>query len=356
MTTPIDIIIPVHDTPATSLDDCFTSLIRQAHGEWNAIVVDDGSDEETASHLDCLAKRETRIVVYHRPNKGVSAARNYGLTKARAPYIAFVDADDILRNSFLKEALEMMNKHGLDQVIGATKVTGGEKARVHAAKECRVVDVSNDPGLLQLGGYLLSYHTNRHNEYLGTSMMGRVFPKVFRRPLLNGIAFDESLSISEDTVFAIDALMNSKLIGVAPSIWYEYRNNPFSTTGSKRNLANRIRAMDNAAKAFGSRKGTRPVLDSSFDFRIAMILRRMVCLAAEVQGGEMEYNALSKLIEVGYYTEARRNLCSEGYRLSSAEWLFIKRACGPFANSSKALIDYMRIYRLFARFGRGLFM
>ena len=96
----ISIIIPIYNASAY-LKECLTSIQQQNYKEFEAICVDDGSKDESASIVNEFVKIDTRFKLFQQPNSGVSAARNLGLSKATAEYVCFIDADDVVDKDFL---------------------------------------------------------------------------------------------------------------------------------------------------------------------------------------------------------------------------------------------------------------
>lgn len=97
----VSVVIPAYGT-AHVIHETIASLQAQDFGDWEAIVVDDGSPDDMRSALACFAD-DPRIQVHHFENAGVSAARNRGIARAQGKYIAFLDSDDRLEPSYLRE-------------------------------------------------------------------------------------------------------------------------------------------------------------------------------------------------------------------------------------------------------------
>ncbi len=109
----VSIIIPVYNAEAF-LERCLDSLLAQSHTDWEAICVNDGSRDGSGSILDRYAAEDGRFRVIHKPNEGVSAARNLALETASGKYIAFVDSDDFLHPQCLGICVGLMEENGSD--------------------------------------------------------------------------------------------------------------------------------------------------------------------------------------------------------------------------------------------------
>jgi glycosyltransferase involved in cell wall biosynthesis len=85
----------------TTIKAALTSIQRQSHGDWECVVVDDGSADETAQIVGDIAATDTRIRLVRTPHYGVVHALNEGLEHCRAPFVARMDADDVMRRERL---------------------------------------------------------------------------------------------------------------------------------------------------------------------------------------------------------------------------------------------------------------
>lgn len=121
----VSIVVPVYRVEQY-LERCIQSIVKQTYTNLEIILVDDGSDDGCPEICDKWALQDKRIVVIHRENGGLSAARNSGIDIAKGEYIAFVDSDDFIAEDFI-EAL-----------YHACKLTDSEIA------QCRYEYVSGD--------------------------------------------------------------------------------------------------------------------------------------------------------------------------------------------------------------------
>jgi glycosyltransferase involved in cell wall biosynthesis len=102
----VSVIMPAYNA-AASIADAIHSLLRQEHANWELIVVDDGSSDQTAAVAASFADRRVRLL--KRPHRGVSAARNAGLEAMSGDAFAFLDADDTLTPTSLSSRLPILD-------------------------------------------------------------------------------------------------------------------------------------------------------------------------------------------------------------------------------------------------------
>ena len=101
----LSVIIPVYDSLST-LDRCVESVLQQNVDGMEVILVDDGSTDGSSALCDSIAAQNESVRVIHRPNGGLSAARNTGIQAAKGEWISFVDSDDALAPGTLNGNLE----------------------------------------------------------------------------------------------------------------------------------------------------------------------------------------------------------------------------------------------------------
>lgn len=97
----VSVIVPVYNVEKY-LDRCIESLIKQTYKDLEIILVDDGSPDNCGHLCDEWAKKDSRIVVYHKENGGLSDARNYGIDRCTGEYIAFADSDDYVAENYIE--------------------------------------------------------------------------------------------------------------------------------------------------------------------------------------------------------------------------------------------------------------
>ena len=114
----VSVIMPAYNVDAY-VRRAVQSLQRQSLDDFELLVVDDGSTDRTGQILDSMAERDIRINVFHTPNGGAPAARNYALDRARGTYVMFMDADDWIEPNMLHDMAKMADEHNLELAISA---------------------------------------------------------------------------------------------------------------------------------------------------------------------------------------------------------------------------------------------
>lgn len=101
----VSIVVPVYNT-AEYLPACLDSILAQSFTDFELILVDDGSTDDSLRICEAYAFRDARIRVFHQQNAGVSAARNLGVEQAQGDWLCYVDSDDVVLPAYLQDMLE----------------------------------------------------------------------------------------------------------------------------------------------------------------------------------------------------------------------------------------------------------
>ena len=207
----ISIIIPVYNAEMY-LDAVLTSVLDQSMHSYEVILVDDGSTDASSLICDRYSATDPRFRTIHKPNGGVSSARNAGLNLAKGEYVMFLDSDDAL----MPDALENMLKDGTDEdlVLGGYTVYVGDvpTRSVHPHKE-------------------RSYKGNEMTSFLDANirrnceMLDAPWAKLYRRRTIRDLRFCEDLSYAEDKLFVFGflSICNSARTCAAPVYAYHIR-------------------------------------------------------------------------------------------------------------------------------------
>ena len=173
------IIIPVYNS-SNYITRCLESIQKQTFANFECIIIDDGSTDNSLSICNEYNKSDPRFIIIHQENKGVSAARNTGLNAATGDYIVFVDSDDFIELNLLQEL----------------------KDNIQESKKA----------IVQYGFF--EWHNNSKSKRLfenpsfdiKAGNMGVVWRHAFPADLIGELRFDENLKGGEDYLFVNEAL------------------------------------------------------------------------------------------------------------------------------------------------------
>lgn len=214
MNSRVSIIVPIFNSE-NYLDACIDSVNSQNYPNWELILVDDGSTDNSSGIAKRWAKSDNRIKYYRTENRGVSSARNFGIERAESEFIMFLDSDDILNNTILDYMLSDID-NDIDFVA------------------CNIRNFSGIPDTDSSNNYIdiIKYFSLSvlYADLAKNQLLNPPFAKLFRRNIIeeHGIRFNSSLSLGEDFCFNLDYLdvINSGAL-IDCSLYY-YRNTPAS--------------------------------------------------------------------------------------------------------------------------------
>ena len=111
----ISIVVPMYNVEKY-LPECVDKLLDQTYKNLEIILVDDGSPDNCGKIADDYAKKDERVKVIHKPNGGLSDARNVGMDVATGEYLMFTDSDDFLFPSACEVLVNKIEKENADYV------------------------------------------------------------------------------------------------------------------------------------------------------------------------------------------------------------------------------------------------
>ena len=201
----VSLIVPIYNV-APWLNRCLDSILAQTRGDFQLILVDDGSTDACSAICDEYAAKDSRIQVIHKENGGLSSARNAGLEVADGEYICFIDSDDWLHPQYLELMLHFQRSGDYDLVICNHERTAVPVAGT-ICEPHRIV-----PRELDLEGI---YRQHRIKSY--------VWNKLYRRELIGDHRFIQQ-KIAEDAAFNGIVLGNWEHVRACyiPQVLYYY--------------------------------------------------------------------------------------------------------------------------------------
>ncbi|MCC8073748.1 MAG: glycosyltransferase [Clostridiales bacterium] len=201
----ISIIIPAYNS-AKFIENTINSVLQQTYKNFEIIVVNDGSSDNTLEVLENLRNRDNRIIIISQKNSGVSAARNTGLLNATGEFITFVDSDDSLPKNALETLVDKM-KDDVDFVIGSHNE----------------VKLTKKPHLETPSQYNKKTIKDNFREF--DRVIWWPWGKLFRKSIIekNNLSYDTSISYGEDHIFNLlySKYINNKIV-VTDKIVYNY--------------------------------------------------------------------------------------------------------------------------------------
>lgn len=218
----ISIIVPIYKAEKY-IERCINSLLSQTFENYEIILVDDGSPDNSGTICDKYSKENTKIRVIHKENGGVTSARRIGVENAKGEFIVFVDADDELQYDSLNQMFNVCKENKCDILVTA-------RTNVRPNKERKVLNKCE--GLLSNEKFI--FHLLKNNVSIAPH------PYMTKRSLFY---LSEALNIPKEITINEDLIMNIKLglkannIFVANSIdTYKYYYTPNSAGKQRKNL------------------------------------------------------------------------------------------------------------------------
>lgn len=232
----VSVVIPVYNAEKY-LSDCLDSIVKQ-NGDFEIIIVNDGSTDNSAKIIKEYAGKYKNIKVISQTNQGVSAARNAGIKIAQNRYITFVDSDDWLEPDAFSQAFQILSRDKPDVLLTGfydvydkewVRQTRGEQA----AGEVKGIAKFPTRKLDKLALFSPFRAQDAYSDlfYVGTGVRGQFFKNSFVKN--NNLSFPIKAKCVEDDVFVYRAFMHNPLISVLPAPIYDYRNRIDSISKAK---------------------------------------------------------------------------------------------------------------------------
>lgn len=239
----VSIIVPAYNAEG-SIAKCITSIIHQTYKNIEIIVVDDGSQDSTASIIDGLAKKHKNIKCFHQVNSGVSKARNIGLNNTQGEYVYFVDADDFLEKDTLMKLVKLSKITDVDLIAS------------------EIVDkygTSKTRGIYIKKNNFVALNKKSIAENMFYIRMGSAVGKLYKKSIIanNQLKFQENISLAEDLIFVHKYVMCCSSIAKIGSSNYFVVNKPVSL--SKMYLSNIELVIKEQVKIFEAIFETFPI-------------------------------------------------------------------------------------------------
>lgn len=285
----VSFIIPIYNVEKY-LSECVESILAQTYSDFEILLVDDGSPDNCPALCDEWARKDNRIKALHKPNGGLSDARNYGLDHAQGDYLVFVDSDDFwVEKDCLERLMNVVYAHPECDFIGFNCSYYYSDTKTY--KKWVAYNES------------LSVPTDK-NIVICSLVASGTFPmsaclKIIKRKSLSdiGLRFIKG-TIAEDIPWFIDLLEGSKKCMFVNQYIYAYRQNvagsitasgnPKSTSDLFAIVKNEVAKMKNRSIA----KDAKDALYSFLAYEFCILLTASSRMSKEMQKELMNYKWL----------------------------------------------------------------
>jgi glycosyltransferase involved in cell wall biosynthesis len=225
----ITIIVPVYNVEKY-LKRCLDSILKQTYSEFELIIVNDGSEDNSGKICDEYRIIDSRVKVIHKANGGLSDARNVGINSAKGKYITFIDSDDWVADKYLEVLYNLTLTYNAEISICDHLKTSVEKLFIVSSGVETILKTSNLQALEELYG---------PKAVVFTVAWGKLYDiRLFKEVRFPVGKIHEDEFIQHKLIYASNTIVytNSKLI-------YYYQRND-SITGNKENIKNKLDAIE----------------------------------------------------------------------------------------------------------------
>ena len=300
----ISIIIPIYNVERY-LPMCLESIVQQSFGDFEVIVIDDGSTDGSGAIAEEFAKKDQRFSVIHQSNNGMALARNVGLDVARGQFIAFVDGDDWVHPEMLEYLLSTLVKTGADIAMSDFIKTEDSNYRFSEYKELPQPQVFDGYTAIKL----LVENVR--------PIFSVVWNKLYDRNLIGNLRFSDI--VSEDSFFNMSVYAKSSVVSYLQIPLVSYRQREDSVTHNV-DFTYYIDKVESAFQGYGLvLRNSDSQLEEVFLWRW---LRYALNRLNKARGTEFESYAKQKITSVmtEYWPDAERLLPWNKRILLKAMW------------------------------------
>ena len=227
----ISVIIPAFNCE-NSITSTVESIFSSALTDYEIIIVNDGSTDNTASVCQSLCSKYSFIKYSEQQNSGVSAARNRGISIAAGEYIIFFDADDTAKENGFSECVEIIENEKPDILIFGMSFDYYKNGNSYRRDEL----VPEQNGLLNKNQIKAEFEC-----LYNTNSLSSACNKIYRRALItdNNILFNTNYFLMEDFLFSLECLKVCENIYCLPKALYYYKQSE-----NEKNAFNRLKRID----------------------------------------------------------------------------------------------------------------
>ena len=213
--TPVSVIVAIYNAEKT-LPRLLDSLRAQTMQDFEVLMIDDGSTDNSGAICDKYAESDKRFKPFHKPNEGIGATRRFGIEHATGEYTIHADADDWVEPDYLETLYEKAVSSKADMTICDIYFEEGWRS-VYKKEEPKTYDKE---GLIK--DYLLRLQKGSWNKLIRRSTYTQ-----------RGITYMDELSFSEDYIFNLQLLLSGISVAYVPKALYHYDISTFPVSASR---------------------------------------------------------------------------------------------------------------------------
>ena len=212
------IIIPVYNDDK-NLSRCLDSVLSQTYANYECLLIDDGSTDNSSFLCDSYGKMDKRIKIFHKNHEGISKSRQFGITSATGEYILFADSDDYVEPELTTALSRKFHEDDADICfLNFYEENANGKKR-----------------------FIQQNHSSSNYEtVLKLVLMGKLYSCLWNIAIKrdfyvkNRICFTDNINYGEDSLFIIELLLNKPKPAYLPGVYYHHILNQYSFTSKER--------------------------------------------------------------------------------------------------------------------------
>ncbi|MCM1294154.1 MAG: glycosyltransferase [Muribaculaceae bacterium] len=205
----VSIIIPNYNN-GQYLAQCLESVKSQTVTDWECIIIDDGSTDNSRTIIEKFCKHDKRFCAIYQSRRGVSVARNAGIDVASGTWISFLDSDDMLLPAALDILLYTQSVTNADIIEGGTVLTHQD----FAIQELPAVFDPHAAAIIRFENLFIDVQKHCNN-------IAWIWRRIYRANLIKNIPFPENIEINEDLLWFMDVIAQHPIMAKAsPSVLY----------------------------------------------------------------------------------------------------------------------------------------
>lgn len=315
----LSIIVPIYNAEET-LDRCLYSVQTQTFGDFEVLLINDGSTDTSLEKCVSYSKKDNRFKVYSQQNKGVSSARNKGIDNASGKYVYFIDSDDYIAKNAIEKLYEAALSTGADVTVCGYNYVQKDGRIIPESEKMLKPGVYKDKACKEIAVGILS-NTSRKiyiEPYSGLRLIKR---DSLEKPRLR---FMEDLTRSEDLLFSTELHFRiNTLTSINDQKLYYYVDTEGSITNNY--VDNYWLSIKNIVKIITHKLSSSKEIDKGLN--IMLIYRSIIALnnATRAEDVDVFNSSVSEILnDIDLFRAINSLKLTEGYQLFGPYYLLMR--------------------------------